>query len=82
MWTAIREIANQLLGEQLEDGGWNCEAPKGTYSRTFRNIERVLLIVYPGTQQVSMVWLSSTNLWSGKDAVHIALHSTSASESQ
>jgi hypothetical protein len=21
-------LANQLLGEQLEDGGWNCEAPK------------------------------------------------------
>src|SRR5438046_3028425 len=22
-------LANQLLGEQLEDGGWNCESPKG-----------------------------------------------------
>jgi len=21
-------LANQLLGEQLEDGGWNCEAPQ------------------------------------------------------
>ncbi len=25
-------LANQLLGEQLEDGGWNCEAPKSTRS--------------------------------------------------
>jgi hypothetical protein len=23
-------LANQLLGEQLEDGGWNCEAPKSS----------------------------------------------------
>ncbi len=28
-------LANQLLGEQLEDGGWNCEAPK---SRALRSI--------------------------------------------
>jgi hypothetical protein len=26
------ELANQLLGEQLEDGGWNCEAPKSRRS--------------------------------------------------
>jgi hypothetical protein len=25
-------LANQLLGEQLEDGGWNCEAPKSQRS--------------------------------------------------
>jgi len=25
-------LANQLLGEQLEDGGWNCEAPKSRHS--------------------------------------------------
>jgi hypothetical protein len=25
-------LANQLLGEQLEDGGWNCEAPKSCRS--------------------------------------------------
>jgi hypothetical protein len=25
-------LANQLLAEQLEDGGWNCEAPKSTRS--------------------------------------------------
>ena len=25
-------LANQLLGEQLEDGGWNCEAPKSLRS--------------------------------------------------
>ena len=25
-------LAKQLLGEQLEDGGWNCEAPKSTRS--------------------------------------------------
>ncbi len=25
-------LANQLLGEQLEDGGWNCEAPKSQCS--------------------------------------------------
>jgi hypothetical protein len=25
-------LANQLLGEQLEDGGWNCEAPKSRVS--------------------------------------------------
>ena len=26
------ELADQLLGEQLEDGGWNCEAPKSRRS--------------------------------------------------
>jgi hypothetical protein len=26
------ELANQLLAEQLEDGGWNCEAPKSCRS--------------------------------------------------
>jgi hypothetical protein len=26
------ELANQLLGERLEDGGWNCEAPKSRRS--------------------------------------------------
>jgi len=25
-------LANQLLAEQLEDGGWNCEAPKSRHS--------------------------------------------------
>jgi hypothetical protein len=25
-------LANQLMGEQLEDGGWNCEAPKSRRS--------------------------------------------------
>ncbi|MGC2246947.1 MAG: hypothetical protein WA609_10130 [Terriglobales bacterium] len=25
-------LANRLLGEQLEDGGWNCEAPKSSRS--------------------------------------------------
>jgi hypothetical protein len=25
-------LANRLLGEQLEDGGWNCEAPKSRHS--------------------------------------------------
>ena len=25
-------LANQLLSEQLEDGGWNCEAPKSKHS--------------------------------------------------
>jgi hypothetical protein len=25
---ALVWLANQLLSEQLEDGGWNCEAPK------------------------------------------------------
>jgi hypothetical protein len=25
-------LAEQLLGEQLEDGGWNCEAPKSRHS--------------------------------------------------
>jgi len=25
-------LANQILGEQLEDGGWNCEAPKSRRS--------------------------------------------------
>jgi hypothetical protein len=25
-------LVNQFLGEQIEDGGWNCEAPKGRRS--------------------------------------------------
>jgi hypothetical protein len=27
-----RELAQRLMGEQLEDGGWNCDAPKSTRS--------------------------------------------------
>jgi hypothetical protein len=27
-------LADQLLDEQLEDGGWNCEAPKSRRSAT------------------------------------------------
>ena len=27
-----KRLLNQLLGEQLGDGGWNCEAPKSKYS--------------------------------------------------
>jgi len=27
-----KHLLNRLLGEQLEDGGWNCEAPKSTRS--------------------------------------------------
>jgi len=27
-----RQVLNRLLGEQLEDGGWNCEAPKSKRS--------------------------------------------------
>lgn len=34
-------MANQLLGEQLEDGGWNCEAPKSRRS-LFHTTIRVL----------------------------------------
>ncbi len=34
-------LANQLLGEQLEDGGWNCEAPKSRRS-LFHTTIRVL----------------------------------------
>jgi len=25
-------LARRLIGEQLDDGGWNCEAPKSTRS--------------------------------------------------
>ncbi|HVW78022.1 MAG TPA: hypothetical protein VHB45_10445 [Alloacidobacterium sp.] len=28
----IDRLANRLVSEQLEDGGWNCEAPKSTRS--------------------------------------------------
>jgi hypothetical protein len=34
-------LAKQLLGEQLEDGGWNCEAPKSRRS-SFHTTIRVL----------------------------------------
>lgn len=30
--TPNQALANRLLGEQLEDGGWNCDAPKSTRS--------------------------------------------------
>src|SRR4030095_6300220 len=26
----VESLARRLTGEQLEDGGWNCEAPKST----------------------------------------------------
>src|SRR5881296_904634 len=31
----VRSIVNRLLGEQLSDGGWNCEAPNGSTRSSF-----------------------------------------------
>src|SRR5260370_17476580 len=38
-------LAKQLLGEQLEDGGWNCEAPqsrRSSFHTTICLLERLL----------------------------------------
>jgi hypothetical protein len=47
-------LANQLLGEQLEDGGWNCEAPKSRRS-SFHSTICVLegLLEYERTRRKS-----------------------------
>jgi hypothetical protein len=38
----IRGIVNRLLGEQLSDGGWNCEAPNGSTRSSFNTTICVL----------------------------------------
>src|SRR3979409_1375254 len=38
----IRGIADRLLGEQLPDGGWNCEAPNGSTRSSFNTTICVL----------------------------------------
>ena len=38
----VRGIIDQLLGEQLADGGWNCEAPTGSLRSSFNTTICVL----------------------------------------
>jgi hypothetical protein len=38
----VRDIIDRLLGEQLADGGWNCEAPHGSSRSSFNTTIRVL----------------------------------------
>jgi hypothetical protein len=38
----VRGIVDRLLGEQLPDGGWNCEAPNGSTRSSFNTTICVL----------------------------------------
>lgn len=38
----VQGIVDRLLGEQLEDGGWNCEAERGSVRSSFHTTIRVL----------------------------------------
>ena len=38
----VRGVVARLLGEQLEDGGWNCEAEKGSVRSSFATTINVL----------------------------------------
>src|SRR6266700_472840 len=38
----VRGIVDRLLGEQLADGGWNCEAPTGSMRSSFNTTICVL----------------------------------------
>jgi hypothetical protein len=38
----VQSIIDRLLGEQLADGGWNCEAPKGSTRSSFNTTICVL----------------------------------------
>ena len=38
----VKEIVNRLLSEQLEDGGWNCEAENGSHRSSFHTTINVL----------------------------------------
>jgi len=53
-------LANQLLGQQLEDGGWNCEAPKSRRS-SFHTTICVLegLLEYERAQHKSVAVMKS-----------------------
>src|SRR5690242_20165988 len=51
------ELANRLLGEQLEDGGWNCEAPKSrrsSFHTTICVLEGLLEYERAGRQSASV----------------------------
>jgi hypothetical protein len=55
----VQRIVDRLLGEQLPDGGWNCEAPNGSTRSSFNTTICVLeaLLEYElvggGTQEVT-----------------------------
>ena len=38
----VDDIVDRLVGEQLEDGGWNCEAERGSVRSSFHSTIRVL----------------------------------------
>jgi hypothetical protein len=38
----VNDVVARLLGEQLEDGGWNCEAERGSVRSSFHSTIRVL----------------------------------------
>ena len=38
----VEDIVNRLMSEQLEDGGWNCEAERGSVRSSFHSTIRVL----------------------------------------
>jgi len=51
------ELAKQLLGEQLEDGGWNCEAPKSrrsSFHTTICVLEGLLAYERAGRQSAAV----------------------------
>jgi hypothetical protein len=39
---SVDDVVARLLGEQLEDGGWNCEAERGSVRSSFHTTIRVL----------------------------------------
>jgi len=50
-------LANQLLGEQLEDGGWNCDAPKScrsSFHTTICVLEGLLSYEQAGRQTLAV----------------------------
>jgi len=50
-------LAHQLLGEQLEDGGWNCEAPhsrRGSFHTTICVLEGLLDYERAGNKSVAL----------------------------
>jgi hypothetical protein len=52
------ELANQLLGEQLEDGGWNCEAPtslRSSFHTTICVLEGLLVYERAGRKSAAVM---------------------------
>jgi len=78
-------LANQLLGEQLEDGGWNCEAPKSrrsSFHTTICVLEGLLEYERAGRGSAALTKVRATAERVSPRAAHVSLAANRRSRRQ